>query len=141
MKHVSNLLLAAAFAVPAAAVADTATAPDFSGTYACTGTDSHDGDFKATMTLTRDKKNSSGSHAGYVFQMKDDHTVYDGSAAAHGKLVAITFANQDASKKDFGTSIATVTEEKAGGFKFEKFYYEPEYKGGGHGVETCVTKR
>lgn len=115
---------------------------DLSGSYACTGRDSHDGDFKVTMTLALDKKQSRGDHTAYIFKMDDGgHATYSGSVVASGSVAAVTFMNDDASKKDFGTGLAKVTKDKDGAFKFEKFYYEPEYKGGGNGVETCVVKR
>ena len=112
---------------------------DLSGTYACTGRDAHDGDYKATVTLALDKNNSHANYGGYKFSMKaEGYGGYVGSAAASGNVLAITFANEDPSTKDFGTGIAKVTKAKGGKVKFEKFYYEPEYKGGSHGLETCV---
>jgi hypothetical protein len=144
-KSIALLLSLAAVSTGAFAVdkapAPAFTGPNLSGTYICTGTDSHDGDFKATMTLALDKKNSRGVFGGYTFVLKGDHDVYRGSAATNGNLIAVTFANDDPKPKDFGTAIGKVTEEKAGGYKIEKFYFEPEYKGGGNGVEVCVSQR
>jgi hypothetical protein len=52
--------------------------------------------------------------------------------------MAIHFANTDPSTLDYGTGIARFTKGKGGKWSFSKFYYEPAYKGGNHGLETCT---
>jgi len=112
---------------------------DLSGEYTCTGEDQKDGKFEATMTLTLDKEHSNETFAGYKFQLKaHDGTLYSGSATGNSANLAITFNNNDVSKKDFGTGIGKVVKNKSGKIQIEKFYYEPEYKGGDHGTEICV---
>ena len=40
----------------------------------------------------------------------------------------------------FGTGIANFSKNKAGKWSFKKFYYEPEFKGGNFGIETCAAR-
>lgn len=113
---------------------------DLSGVYACTGQDAHDGEFKATVTLKRNAQHSTGKFSGYAYQMQvEGFGLYLGSAAAQGKHLAITFANENPDKKDYGTGIATIVRAKSG-LTLEKFYFQPEYEGGNHGFETCVRR-
>lgn len=128
----------AAASAGAAEPAKRFTGNDLSGTYDCTGKDAHDGAFKATVTLKLDPRNSPGRFAGYAYTMQvEGFGLYVGSAAAHGDHLAITFANQNPEKKDYGTGIATVQRTKSG-VKLEKYYFQPEYESGNHGFETCV---
>lgn len=136
-------LLAAAIVLPVHAVEkpQKVSGADLSGTYDCTGQDAHDGAFKAKVTLTRDPKHDKGVFAGYRYRMDvEGFGGYPGSAAADGDRLAITFANEDAAKKDYGTAIARVTRAN-GGVTIEKYYYQPEYHGGNHGMETCVRRK
>lgn len=132
---------AVALSVHAADEAPRFTGADLSGVYDCTGRDAHDGEFKATVTLARDAKHSQARLAGYRYRMEvEGFGAYPGSAAADGDRLAITFANEDPVKKDYGTAIAKVTRAKDK-VTIEKFYYQPEYQGGNHGVETCIRRR
>ena len=117
------------------------TGVDMSGAYACSGNDVHDGDFTSIMTLTLDDKYSSGKSASYKVKVEAEGAlVYNGSIVSNGKQLAMDFANVDASKKDFGVALATVSSHAKGKFTITKFYYEPEYMGGGNGFETCTLK-
>jgi hypothetical protein len=115
------------------------TGQDLSGIYTCTGDDAHDGAFKAKVTLSIDKKHSYERYGSYSYRMDvDGFGTYWGVLAASGDTAAITFANEDVSKKDYGTGIAKIEKTKDGKIKFEKFYYQPEYQGSNHGMENCV---
>lgn len=116
------------------------------GTYTCHGYDSHDGGYDgATVTLTLDAKNSDFAHnyGAYHFKLTEpDGLQYKGEAAASGNSLAIYFENTKSSEPtDRGVGIAVVTHDKDIHGKtvtqFHKFYYEPNYQGGGHGSETC----
>lgn len=114
------------------------TGLDLSGVYSCTGRDAHDGAFKATVTLKRDEKNSSGPFGGYAYQMQvEGFGLYLGSAASHNDHLAITFANENPEKNDFGTGIALIKRTKDG-VRLEKYYFQPAYASGNHGFETCL---
>jgi hypothetical protein len=135
-------------AAPAAAPADKPptppapyTGPDYSGTYVCTGEDSHDGKFTGTATLTLVRAQSSGPHGAYDFRLEaPPYGVYLGEAAARGPSMAMRFANTDPKDKDYGTAIATFSRTRAGKWRFSSYYYEPAYKGGNFGTETCVRR-
>jgi hypothetical protein len=110
---------------------------DISGVYACVGNDIHDGDTHSTMTVSLDRNYSSGKSGSYKVTVDDTYT---GSIVSNGKQLAMDFANKDLSQNDFGVVLATVSRSSNGKFKIEKFYYEPQYKGGGNGFETCAIK-
>jgi hypothetical protein len=115
------------------------TGQDLSGIYTCTGDDAHDGAFKAKVTLSIDKKHSYERYGSYSYRMDvDGFGTYLGVLAASGDAAAITFANEDVSKKDYGTGIAKIEKTRDGKVKFDKFYYQPEYQGSNHGLESCV---
>lgn len=110
---------------------------DISGVYACVGNDIHDGDSHSTMTVKLDSQYSNGKSGSYKVTVDD---VYTGSIVSNGKQLAMDFANKDLSKNDFGVALATVSRASNGKIKIEKFYYEPQYMGGGNGIETCTSK-
>jgi hypothetical protein len=115
------------------------TGPDLSGVYACKGDDAHEGKYTATATLALVPQQSVGQHGAYTFKLEvPGYGAYPGHAAAQGTQVAIYFANTDPATKDFGTGIATFKKNGKGLWTFSKYYYEPEFKGGNHGLEWCT---
>jgi hypothetical protein len=54
--------------------------------------------------------------------------------------MAIHFANTDPAANDFGTGIAAFSKSAAGKWTFSKYYYEPQYRGGNFGTESCTQK-
>lgn len=117
------------------------TGPDLSGVYSCQGDDAHEGKYTATATLQLIPEQSSGNNGAYAFKLEvPGYGAYPGHAAARGTTAAIYFANTDPSTKDFGTGIATFKKNSNGKWTFKKFYYEPEFKAGNHGFESCVHK-
>jgi hypothetical protein len=120
---------------------------NLSGNYECNGYDSHDGGFSHSMlNLSLDPKRSElsmGLAAYHYGVFTADGTQYMGEAVANGNTLAMYFANMEPSgESDHGVSIGTVTHDvDAQGHEqtvLHKFYYEPDYKGGGNGSETCV---
>mgnify|MGYP003347623744 CR=1 FL=1 len=60
------------------------TGVDYSGTYDCKGVDSHEGDYTATVTLTRNKAQSSGAFGAYEFRMEvPNYGTYLGHAVSN----------------------------------------------------------
>jgi hypothetical protein len=115
------------------------TGADYSGSYQCTGKDAADGDFTGKITLTLNRKQSSGNYGAYDFRLEaPPFGVYLGEAAAQGRQMAMRFANTDQKDKDYGTGIASFSKGKGGKWRFSSYYYEPEYKGGNYGTENCV---
>ena len=84
---------------------------------------------------------STGKNGAYKFMLNvPGYGAYPGHAAADGNRMAIYFANTNPATKDYGTGIATFVKSPAGKWTFNKFYFEPEFKGGNHGTEVCVQK-
>ncbi|WP_029001613.1 hypothetical protein [Azohydromonas australica] len=139
MKKLSALALSLLLCATAQAKPEPYTGPDYSGTYACTGKDDHEGDYTGTVTMELVRTQSTGVYGAYKFKLEvPGYGAYLGQAAARGKDVAIHFALADQSTKDYGTGIASFTKNKAGKWSFSKFYFEPEFKGGNFGMERCV---
>ena len=66
---------------------------------------------------------------------------YPGHAASDGPDMAIHFALTDPSTQDYGTGIARFTKTRDGRWQFRKWYYEPAFKGGNFGRETCTQQK
>ncbi|HEX4329267.1 MAG TPA: hypothetical protein VH105_20915 [Burkholderiales bacterium] len=133
------VLLASVIVACTAHAAQPYRGPDFSGLYDCTGNDSHEGPYKGTVTLKLVRAQSTGEYGAYDFKLEvPGYGAYPGDAAARGMQMAIHFANTDPKTKDFGTGLATFSKNKAGKWRFHKYYYEPEFKGGNFGTEDCV---
>ena len=113
--------------------------PDLSGAYSCEGDDAHEGKYTAKATLHLIPEQSVGQNGAYAFNLDvPGYGSYPGHAATQGTTAAIYFASTDPSTKDFGTGIATFKKNSKGKWTFKKFYYEPEFKGGNYGFETCT---
>jgi len=124
---------------PAWAAKPTFTGVDYSGRYQCTGMDSHIGAFEGVVDMKLNAEQSTGEHGAYGFTLTlPGNSLYDGFAAANSSSLAIYFAHTDPSHKDYGVGIANIASTPDGKTSFTKYYYGPEYKGGGHGFETCI---
>jgi len=129
-------VLLPAFAQPALA---SFTGTDYSGHYTCKGNDSHIGEFTGKVEMKLDTEQSTGEHGAYRFKLTlADNSEYDGFAAANSNSLAIYFAHKDPTLKDYGVGIAPIKTDAEGKISFSKYYYAPEYQGGGHGTEVCV---
>jgi hypothetical protein len=137
-----KILLAVLFSQTLAAhAAQPFTGKDYSGVYDCTGNDAKEGEYTGTVTLQLNQEQSSGAYGAYDYKLVvPDYGTYPGQAVGLGKTLAIYFALTDSRSKDYGTGIATFATNKKGKLTFHKFYYEPEFKGGNHGVEDCVKR-
>ena len=114
-------------------------AADFSGTYACTGQDAQEGPYTGTVKLTRVEAHSTANQGSYQFTLEVPNSgLYSGEAVSDGTMMAMHFALPDQTNRDYGTGIARFIRTKQGKWMFNKFYYEPEFKGGNHGSELCV---
>lgn len=116
--------------------------PNYSGVYDCKGVDQHEGPYTGTATLSLNATQSRGPYGAYDFKLEvPGYGIYPGQAVSQGKQLALHFALTDPAPKDYGTGIATVFRDKQGRISFRKFYYEPEFKGGNNGMETCVMRK
>ena len=139
MKKLSAITLSLLLCATAQAKPEPYTGPDYSGTYACTGKDDHEGDYTGTVTMELVRAQSTGVYGAYMFKLEvQGYGTYLGQAAARGKDVGIHFALTDQSTRDYGTAIAAFARNKAGKWTFSKYYFEPEFKGGNFGMERCV---
>jgi hypothetical protein len=139
--RIKLLMLLCLCKLPCAAAEPAFTGSDFSGIYGCTGQDSHEGPYSSTVTLQLVRQQSFGEYAAYSFKMDvPGYGTYPGHVAAHGRDAAIYFALTDPVPKDYGTGIARFSRAKSGKWQFSKYYYEPEFKGGNFGTESCVQK-
>lgn len=113
---------------------------DFSGKYVCDGDDFKEGKYQGQVSIQRIVPHSTEEYTSYQFELVvPGFGKYPGHAAAYQNTMAIYFANtQHLKNHDFGTGIATFNKNSNGKWTFKKFYYEPEFKGGNHGVEICT---
>ena len=124
----------------AASLSAQAALPDLSGTYDCKGLDSKEGAYTATVTMTRNPSESVERYGSYGYAMQvPGYGTYLGEAVATADHIAIRFALVDPTTRDFGTGLARIT-RRGPKTTFEKFYYEPEFKGGNHGTERCTRR-
>jgi len=136
------IMLVTMLSAHAAFAAQAFTGQDYSGMYDCTGNDSHEGPYKGTVTMTLDRKQSTGNYGAYQFKLEvPGFGTYLGQAAAEGDKVAMHFALTDPKTRDYGTGIATMKKDRNGRWSFHKYYYEPEFKGGNYGMEDCVLRK
>lgn len=114
--------------------------PDFSGQYTCVGDDFKEGKYQGLVTIKLIPQHSTQTYGAYQFELSvAGFGKYPGHAAAFQHTMAIYFANTQHDKNhDFGTGIANFSKNAKGKWTFKKFYYEPEFKGGNHGFETCT---
>ena len=133
------LALATLFLSATAEARSSAKPIDYSGVYACKGEDAQEGPYTGTVTLQRVPAHSRASYSAYTFTLEvPGYGAYPGHGVLQGRHMAIYFANTDPTPRDFGTGLATFNRNRAGQVTFTKFYYQPEFKGGNHGLESCV---
>lgn len=137
---IKKIAAALAFvSLPALAAQPPFTGTDYSGQYQCTGMDSHIGPFEGRVDMQLDPAQSTGEHGAYKFTLTlTDNSLYNGFAVGKDNALAMYFAHTDPALKDYGVGIATIETAADGKVSFSKFYYGPEYEGGGHGMETCI---
>ena len=112
---------------------------DLSGVYSCTGDDAHEGAYTGTVTMTLKPEHSKGRYSSYDFKLEvPGYGTYLGHAVANLYSAAMHFALTDQGTKDYGTGVAQFKKNAQGQLSFEKFYFEPEFKGGNTGTEFCV---
>ncbi|PTT83086.1 hypothetical protein DBR42_16265, partial [Pelomonas sp. HMWF004] len=137
LRRLTLLPLLAASAL-ASAAPQPYTGADYSGRYDCQGLDDHEGPYAGTVTLALVREQSSGRHGAYRFELEvPGYGRYPGQAASNGAQMAIHFVLTDPSTQDYGTGIATFSKTRDGRWQFRKWYYQPAFKGGNFGSETC----
>jgi len=140
MRFILGLILSLSISsVFAASKAPAFSGPDFTGVYACTGHDMHEGEYKGKVTLKLKKEHSQAQYGSYDFLLEvPGFGKYPGHMAANGLNAAMYFSLENQSTHDFGTGISQFTKNAKGQWQFHKFYFEPQFKGGNSGFEDCV---
>jgi hypothetical protein len=120
---------------------------NLSGTYMCGGYDKHDGylgNVKLIMAVDAANSDPQNGYISYHYNVTEaDGTNYAGAAVASGNTLAMYFVNQTPGKSsDQGVSLGFISHDQdtKGNTltQIHKFYYEPNYQGGGKGAELCT---
>lgn len=118
------------------------TGADYSGVYACKGSNSKVGDYEVQATLKLNRAISQGAYGVYDFNTETENSlVYRGQAIANGYKLALTFNLVDGLKAEFSTGIADVKRMSSTRWAYTNHYYEPNGSGGDYGTEYCVMKK
>lgn len=118
------------------------TGADYSGVYACNGSNSKVGDYEVQATLKLNRAISQGAYGVYDFNTETENSlVYRGQAIANGYKLALTFNLIDGLKAEFSTGIADVKKMSSTRWAYTNHYYEPNGSGGDYGTEYCVMKK
>lgn len=123
---------------------------DYSGVYACKGSNTKVGDYELTVTFSLNKANSSGNIGHYDLSVQTENpTIYTGQAIVKGSDMALTIKFVDGNKLTYSTGLAKFKriyiEERR--FAYTSEYYESdqtntnaEHKTGNMGSEECMQK-
>ena len=112
---------------------------DYSGHYNCTGKDAHEGHYTGTVKMVRQPQYSQPNQASYSFSLDvPGYGLYLGYAIVRHNQAAIYFGLPGQKNQDYGVGIAEFSHDSSGHVQFDKFYYEPEFKGGNTGSEHCI---
>lgn len=118
-----------------------AQSSDLSGIYDCVGFDYHEGEYMGIVTMQIDNNHSNDIQQSYFFTLEvPGFGLYKGFASAQGMNAGIYFSLDDKANEDYGVGIANFYKNKVGKLAFNKFYYEPNYKGGNTGKEVCTIR-
>ncbi|MDP1522041.1 hypothetical protein [Methylotenera sp.] len=136
------LVIASAALVNPAEAKPIFTGADYSGVYACKGSNSKVGNYEVQATLTLNRSISQGAYGVYDFNTETENSlVYRGQAIANGYKLALTFNLLDGLRAEFSTGIADVKRVSSTRWAYTNHYYEPNSSGGDYGTEYCVMKK
>ena len=135
------MLALLAVAVPVQAKPAATSKQNFSGIYACKGSNELVGKYEITVTLKLKRLNDSSNLANYEYTAQTENSVnYVGQAISTGNRLALSFKLGDSRNADFTTGTAEVKKNALGRYTFTNLYYESDDTGGNFGSETCVFK-
>jgi len=130
------LLLLSSFANAAVANFNGA---NYSGVYACKGTNNKVGDYELQAKLEINLISSHDEFGVYDFVTETENsTIYHGQAIASGGRMALTFDIVDGRNAEFSTGLATIKYLGHNIWAYQNNYYEPDASGGTYGSEYCV---
>ncbi len=117
------------------------TGTNFSGTYACKGSNEQVGDYEVTAVLKLNRVSSYGKFGAYDFSTETDNaSKYKGQVVADGNRIALSYTLIEGRSVEYSTGIAEMKKIKGGLWSFRNQYYEPDDSGGNYGFEYCVMK-
>lgn len=136
------LVIASAALINSAEAKSIFTGADYSGVYACKGSNNKVGDYEVLATLKLNRSSSQGRFGVYDFNTETENAlVYRGQAIANGYKLALTFNLSDGHTAEFSTGIADVKRISSTRWAYTNHYYEPDGSGGDYGTEYCVMKK
>jgi hypothetical protein len=116
--------------------------PNYSGVYACKGTNNKVGVYEVVATLKLNRASSHGEFGVYDFSTETENSlVYKGQAIANGNTLALTFNLSDGRTPDYSTGIAEVQKVSNTRWAYTNHYYEPDESSGDYGSERCVMQK
>ncbi len=132
------------------------TGTDYSGVYACKGSNVKIGNYELVATFLMNKSNSRGNIGSYDLSIQTENaTTYSGQAIANGSNLAITIKIVDGTHLAYSTGVASINLLKPKRYSYINQYYEShqttstseikhtgEIKStGNYGVERCVMQK
>lgn len=118
------------------------TGQNYSGEYACKGSNDVVGEYEVFVTLKLNRISSYGKFGVYDFSTEtENNVVYFGQAVANGNRMALTFKLSEARHAEYSTGIGEFRSIGKNRWAFRNQYYEPDDSGGNYGSEDCAMKR
>lgn len=137
----------ALFSINALAAPKKFTGINYSGVYACKGSNVKIGSYELVVTFTMNKANSRGKIGSYDLNIETENaTQYNGRAIANGKDLAMTIAIVDGDTLTYSTGIAIMQPVNSKRFSYVNQYYESKQTtltsdntdAGNYGFERCM---
>lgn len=126
------------------------TGTDYSGVYACKGSNAKIGSYELVATFLMNKSNSRGNIGSYDLTIETENaTTYTGQAIANGNNLAITIEIVDGNNLAYSTGVASLKLLKPKRYTYINQYYESQQTNstsevkntGNYGLERCVMQK
>lgn len=115
---------------------------DYSGVYACKGSNNKVGDYEVQATLKLNRLSSQGAFGVYDFNTETENSwIYQGQAIANGNKLALTFNLSNGVAAEYSTGLADIQKISPNRWAYTNHYYEPDDSGGDYGTEYCVMEK
>lgn len=138
------------FSTQSLAVTKKFTGTDYSGVYACKGSNVKIGSYELVATFLMNKSNSRGNIGSYDLSIETENaTTYSGQAIANGNNMAITIEIIDGNNLAYSTGVASFKLLKPKRYTYINQYYESHQATntsdvkniGNYGLERCVMQK
>lgn len=139
MKPILLFLLLFSAAWPLAYAMPPFVGDDFSGEYACKGSNDSVGEYEVRVTLQLNKATSHDIYGIYDFNTETNkQAIYAGQIMAKGRRFAMTFKLLNLDKIITSTGMGDFKKADRHRWRFQSTYYEPDGNGGNFGSDTCT---